>query len=120
MMLVGGGMRVALATTHLALRDVPAAITRETVHETLRILIEDLRSRFGITRPRGMRVRRVTVTVDGRRVRVRRGKRMRATVDLRGRTSGTAVVRIRVDGTRRGRRATSRQTRAFRTCLAKR
>ena len=29
MMLVGGGMRVALATTHLALRDVPAAITRE-------------------------------------------------------------------------------------------
>ena len=27
MMLVGGGMRVALATTHLALKDVPAAIT---------------------------------------------------------------------------------------------
>jgi 4-hydroxythreonine-4-phosphate dehydrogenase len=52
MMLVGGGMRVALATTHLALRDVPAAITRATVSETLRILHEDLRRRFGIERPR--------------------------------------------------------------------
>ncbi|MDB5865260.1 MAG: pdxA [Betaproteobacteria bacterium] len=52
MMLVGGGMRVALATTHLALRDVPAAITRDTVGETLRILHEDLRRRFGIERPR--------------------------------------------------------------------
>ena len=52
MMLVGGGMRVALATTHLALRDVPAAITRETVSETLDILAADLRCRFGIERPR--------------------------------------------------------------------
>ena len=52
MMLVGGGMRVALATTHLALRDVPAAITRETVSETLTILREDLSRRFGIARPR--------------------------------------------------------------------
>jgi 4-hydroxythreonine-4-phosphate dehydrogenase len=52
MMLVGGGMRVALATTHLALADVPAAITRETVAETLRILHDDLRKRFGIERPR--------------------------------------------------------------------
>jgi 4-hydroxythreonine-4-phosphate dehydrogenase len=52
MMLVGGGMRVALATTHLALRDVPAAITRETVGGTLRILHDDLRTRFGIEHPR--------------------------------------------------------------------
>ena len=52
MMLVGGGMRVALATTHLALRDVPAAITRNTVTETLRILDRDLQRRFGIERPR--------------------------------------------------------------------
>jgi 4-hydroxythreonine-4-phosphate dehydrogenase len=52
MMLVGGGMRVALATTHLALRDVPDAITRETVAETLRILDRDLKRRFGIERPR--------------------------------------------------------------------
>ena len=52
MMLVGGGMRVALATTHLALRDVPAAITRETIADTLRILDGDLKRRFGIARPR--------------------------------------------------------------------
>jgi 4-hydroxythreonine-4-phosphate dehydrogenase len=52
MMLVGGGMRVALATTHLALRDVPAAITRESLADTLRILDGDLKRRFGIARPR--------------------------------------------------------------------
>ena len=52
MMLVGGGMRVALATTHLALADVPRAITREMLSATLRILDRDLRGRFGIPRPR--------------------------------------------------------------------
>lgn len=74
---------------------------------------------IGIPRPRGMRVRRVTVTVDGRAVTVRRGKRMRAVVDLRGRSAGTTVVRIRIDGRRRGKAAMSRQTRAFRTCTGK-
>lgn len=52
MMLVGGGMRVALATTHLALRDVPGAITRETIAESLAILRSELVERFGITHPR--------------------------------------------------------------------
>jgi 4-hydroxythreonine-4-phosphate dehydrogenase len=52
MMLVGGGLRVALATTHLPLAQVPAAITRELVEETLAILEGDLRKRFGIARPR--------------------------------------------------------------------
>jgi 4-hydroxythreonine-4-phosphate dehydrogenase len=52
MMLVGGGMRVALATTHLALRDVPAAITRVNLVETLAILCDELKRRFGIERPR--------------------------------------------------------------------
>ena len=52
MMLVGGGMRVALATTHLALRDVPAAITRELLEATLAILLRDLKKNFGIDRPR--------------------------------------------------------------------
>ena len=75
------------------------------------------RIRIRIKRPRGMKVRRVTVKVDGRAIRVRkRGKRRTAIVDLRGRPAGTAVVRIRVVGTRRGKRAVSRQTRAFRTC----
>jgi len=52
MLLVGGGLRVALATTHLALRDVPDAITRESLGETLRILDRDLRSKLGVARAR--------------------------------------------------------------------
>ncbi|QJR13680.1 4-hydroxythreonine-4-phosphate dehydrogenase PdxA [Usitatibacter palustris] len=52
MMLVGGRLRVALATTHLPLADVPRAITRESLDVTLRILDHDLRSRFGIAKPR--------------------------------------------------------------------
>ena len=52
MMLVGGGLRVALATTHLPLAAVPAAITREGLVETLRIVDRELRARFGIDRPR--------------------------------------------------------------------
>jgi 4-hydroxythreonine-4-phosphate dehydrogenase len=52
MMLVGGGMRVALATTHLPLRDVADAITVDGLAETLRILHADLVRRFGIPAPR--------------------------------------------------------------------
>lgn len=52
MMLAGGGLRVALATTHLALRDVAAAITPDGLERTLRILRAELVARFGITRPR--------------------------------------------------------------------
>jgi 4-hydroxythreonine-4-phosphate dehydrogenase len=52
MLLVGGGLRVALATTHLALSEVPRAITRERIETIVRILDHDLRARFGIARPR--------------------------------------------------------------------
>ena len=52
MMLAGAGLRVALATTHLALSEVPRAITRERLEATLRILHGDLVKRFGIARPR--------------------------------------------------------------------
>ena len=52
MMLVGGGLRVALATTHLALSDVPRAISRKGVLDVLRIVHADLRRRFRIARPR--------------------------------------------------------------------
>jgi 4-hydroxythreonine-4-phosphate dehydrogenase len=52
MMLAGGGMRVALATTHLPLKDVAAAITRNSLARTLRILHRDLVARFGIAQPR--------------------------------------------------------------------
>ncbi len=52
MMLVGGGLRVALATTHLPLKDVPAAITRDSLAEVLRILHHDLKGSFGLPVPR--------------------------------------------------------------------
>ncbi|KGE03040.1 4-hydroxythreonine-4-phosphate dehydrogenase [Pseudohaliea rubra DSM 19751] len=52
MLLVAGGLRVALATTHLPLAAVPAAITRELLGDTLGILDGDLRRRFGLPRPR--------------------------------------------------------------------
>ena len=52
MMLAGAGLRVALATTHLPLKDVPAAITRHELETTIRILHADLVSKFGIARPR--------------------------------------------------------------------
>ena len=52
MMLVGGGLRVALATTHLPLKDVAKAITAASLERTLHILDGDLRSKFGIAVPR--------------------------------------------------------------------
>jgi len=52
MLLVGGGMRVALATTHLPLARVPGAITVDLLVATLEVLQRDLRNRFGLPRPR--------------------------------------------------------------------
>jgi 4-hydroxythreonine-4-phosphate dehydrogenase len=56
MMLVGGTpphvLRVALATTHLPLAAVPAAITRPALEEILHVIAADLASKFGIARPR--------------------------------------------------------------------
>jgi len=56
MMLAGdterGPLRVALATTHLPLKDVPAAITGELLERTLRIVDADLRGKYGIAEPR--------------------------------------------------------------------
>ena len=52
MMLVGGGMRVALATTHLPLTEVSAAITSAALTTTVRILHDDLVHKFGIAQPR--------------------------------------------------------------------
>ena len=52
MMLVGGGLRVALATTHLPLSAVPGAITRRLLDTCLDILYHDLVERFGISAPR--------------------------------------------------------------------
>ena len=52
MMLVTGSLRVALATTHLPLREVSAAITLSSLCDTLAVLDRDLRTRWGIDHPR--------------------------------------------------------------------
>lgn len=52
MLLAAPGLRVALATTHLPLRAVADAITRDSLRAVLEILDHDLRSKFGIKRPR--------------------------------------------------------------------
>ncbi|MFW6340430.1 MAG: 4-hydroxythreonine-4-phosphate dehydrogenase PdxA [Wenzhouxiangella sp.] len=51
MLLTAGDLRVALATTHLPLARVPAAITRGDLTATLRILHADLQRRFGVADP---------------------------------------------------------------------
>jgi 4-hydroxythreonine-4-phosphate dehydrogenase len=52
MLLIADQLRVALITTHLPLRAVADAITGPAIAEVIEILDHDLRSRFGITRPR--------------------------------------------------------------------
>ena len=55
MMLVSDGehpLRVALVTTHLALRDVPDAVTVPAVTETVAIVRRELRDRFAVAHPR--------------------------------------------------------------------
>jgi 4-hydroxythreonine-4-phosphate dehydrogenase len=52
MLLVAGKLRIALATTHLALRAVPDAITHDGLLAVLRVLNAGLQQLFGIARPR--------------------------------------------------------------------
>jgi len=52
MLLATEGLRVALATTHLPLREVSAAITVPLLEQVISILHRDLRCRFGIADPR--------------------------------------------------------------------
>lgn len=51
MMLATEALRVALATTHLPLKDVPAAVTRDCLHEVITILHRDLQQKFAIAEP---------------------------------------------------------------------
>ncbi|MES9900335.1 MAG: 4-hydroxythreonine-4-phosphate dehydrogenase PdxA [Sedimenticola sp.] len=52
MMLACPELRVALATTHLPLKDISAAITQESLEQVARILHQDLVKRFAIDNPR--------------------------------------------------------------------
>ena len=52
MLLVAGGLRVALATTHLPLSEVPKAVTEARLESKLKLLLDGIRAQFGFTRPR--------------------------------------------------------------------
>lgn len=52
MMLASRNLRVALATTHLALKEVSTAISRPLLEKTINILHHDLQKKFAIAKPR--------------------------------------------------------------------
>ncbi len=52
MLLAGGGLRVALVTTHVALRELPELLTQERICRVLSILNKDLQQRFALPAPR--------------------------------------------------------------------
>jgi 4-hydroxythreonine-4-phosphate dehydrogenase len=52
MMLTGGGLRVALATTHVPLKRVSRVLTASRLEAVIRVLDADLRRLFGLRRPR--------------------------------------------------------------------
>ncbi len=52
MMLAADKFRVALATTHLPLKDVSAALSKQSLIDVITVLDTDLRTKFGIKKPR--------------------------------------------------------------------
>lgn len=52
MMLAGPALRAVPVTIHIPLADIPAALTRDLIVSTCRIVAADLHARFGISRPR--------------------------------------------------------------------
>ncbi|MEX2496324.1 MAG: 4-hydroxythreonine-4-phosphate dehydrogenase PdxA [Woeseia sp.] len=51
MLLVAADLRVALASTHLPLREVSSYLTRDRIMKVIGVLDEDLRQKFGIEQP---------------------------------------------------------------------
>ena len=52
MMLAAGGLRVALATTHVRLSEVPRALNTDRLTQTITIVDRELRDRFSLAAPR--------------------------------------------------------------------
>ena len=52
MMLATEGLKVALVTTHLPLKDVANAVTKQKIRRVLELLLADLQQKFAIQRPR--------------------------------------------------------------------
>ena len=52
MILMNDVMRIALVTTHLPIRDIASAITKEAIMNKIRIFYETLRKDFNVSKPR--------------------------------------------------------------------
>jgi len=52
MMMVAGGLRVGLVTSHVPVSEVPSAVTEQAILEKLHVLDASLRSDFGIENPK--------------------------------------------------------------------
>ena len=100
----------------------PPAATAATARQVIRLpsnrrCVSRRRFRIRLRRPGGLALRSAVVHVNGKRVKVVRGRRLRAVVDLRGLPRGRFRVRITVT-TRAGR--TLAASRRYRTCARKR
>jgi 4-hydroxythreonine-4-phosphate dehydrogenase len=51
-MFAGDQLRIALVTVHIGLAEVPPALTRDRVFQTIRLLAEHLKDQAGCSRPR--------------------------------------------------------------------
>jgi 4-hydroxythreonine-4-phosphate dehydrogenase len=89
MMLTSGALRVALATTHLPLRAVSAAITADLLSEVAAILAHELTARFAVPAPR--------IAVCGLNPHAGEGGHLG---DEEVRVIGPAVARMRATGIR--------------------
>jgi dienelactone hydrolase len=81
-----------------------------------RACVSKRRVRITVRRARGLKVRRMTILVNGKRKKVVRSKRRRTIVSLRGLPKGRVHVTVVLRGTRHGKRATVRERRTYRTC----
>ena len=52
MMLAGPGLKTTVATTHIALRDVPGALTVQGIARAIRLTVVGLQQHFGVSTPR--------------------------------------------------------------------
>lgn len=52
MVMVSGGLRVALVTSHIALKDVSTALTKEKIHQKIVVFEKSLKRDFGVVRPK--------------------------------------------------------------------
>jgi len=109
----GRSLRLDGAGTHSGTLAAPTLSAR-------RACVSRRSIRLHVHRPRGARVRSITLLVNGKRVKRVRGDRAVTTVSLRGLPKRTVHVRAVVHVVRRGKRLTVRDARTYHTCTKRR